>query len=443
MDSLSTQFFIIIGLVIANGLFAMAEIAIVSARKARLQQRAEDGDARAKTALELANSPSQFLSTIQIGITLIGILAGAFGGATVADKLAPELNRIPWIAPRGGAVSLFLVVLGITFLSLIIGELVPKQIALQHAERIAAALAPAMRTLAWVASPLVRLLSLATQLVLRIFGIEPSKETSVTEEEIKLMIEQGTQEGVFEPTEQVMVERVFRLGDRTVNAIMTPRPDVVWLDLKEAAEEVRRKITSSAHTHYPVAEGQIDRIIGMVNSKDLLSQNLACQPIDLRSVVRPALFIPESMSSLDVLERFKKKRTHVAFVIDEHGGFQGLVTTSDILEAIVGDIPMPDEPAEEAEIIRREDGSWLVDGKVLADELKELLQADELPFEDENLYQTLGGLVMAFLDRIPKSGDHFDWNGFRFEVMDMDGHRVDKVLIKPLAQELPPPQAEE
>jgi putative hemolysin len=438
MDSLSTQILIIIALIFANGLFAMAEIAIVSARKARLQQRAEDGDARAKIALALANSPSQFLSTIQIGITLVGILAGAFGGATIADKLAPELNRIAWIAPRGGAVSLFLVVLGITYLSLIIGELVPKQIGLQHAERISAALAPAMRTLAWVASPLVHLLSLSTQLVLRIFGIKPSTETSVTEEEIKLMIEQGTQEGVFEPTEQVMVERVFRLGDRTVNAIMTPRPDVVWLDLNEPAEETQRKITSDSHTHYPVAEGQIDRIIGMVNSKDLLSQNLACRPIDLRSVVRPALFIPESLSSLDVLERFKKKRTHVAFVIDEHGGFQGLVTTSDILEAIVGDIPMPDEAAEEAEIIRREDGSWLVDGKVLADELKELLLADDLPFEEENLYQTLGGLVMAFLDRIPKSGDYFDWNGFRFEVVDMDGHRVDKVLIKPLAPELPP-----
>jgi putative hemolysin len=201
-----------------------------------------------------------------------------------------------------------------------------------------------MRTLAWIASPLVHLLSLATQLVLRIFGIKPSTEASVTEEEIKLMIEQGTQEGVFEPTEQVMVERVFRLGDRTVNAIMTPRPDVVWLDLNEPEEEVQRKISSNAHTHYPVAEGQIDRIIGMVNSKDLLSQNLSCQPIDLRSVVRPALFIPESMSSLDVLERFKKKRTHVAFVIDEHGGFQGLVTTSDILEAIVGDIPCRMKP---------------------------------------------------------------------------------------------------
>jgi putative hemolysin len=437
MGSITIQIVIILVLIVANGLFAMAEIAIVSARKARLQQRAEEGDPGAKIALELANSPSRFLSTIQIGITLVGILAGAFGGAVIADRLSPELNGISWIAPHGGAVSLFIVVVGITYLSLIIGELVPKQIALNHAERISAAVAPFMRALSWLGAPLVHLLSVSTQLVLRAFGIKPSAETSVTEEEVKLMIELGTQEGVFEPTEQEMVERVFRLGDRTVNALMTPRPEVVWLDPSEPPEEIQKKITADSHTHYPVAEGQIDRIIGLVNSKDLLYQNLSCRPIDLRSVLRPALFIPESMSALDVLERFKQKRTHVAFVIDEHGGFQGLVTTSDILEAIVGDIPMPDE-AEETEIIRREDGSWLVDGKVIADELKELLQVNELPFEDEHLYQTVGGLVMASLGRIPVSGDHFDWSGFRFEVMDMDGHRVDKVLISPLFQESPP-----
>ncbi len=441
MDSIIIQTFIILALIVANGFLAMAEIAVVSARKARLQQRAEEGDPGARIALELANSPGRFLSTIQIGITLVGILAGAFGGAIIAEQLAPQLNRMAWIAPHGSAVSLFIVVVAITYLSLIIGELVPKQIALNHAERISAAVAPFMRTLSWLGSPIVHLLSLSTQMVLRAFGIKPSAESSVTAEEIKLMIEQGTQEGVFEPSEQEMVERVFRLGDRTAAALMTPRPDVVWLDPSEPPEEIQKKITADSHTHYPVAEGQIDRIIGLVNSKDLLSQNLSCRPIDLRSVLRPALFIPESMSALDVLERLKKKRTHVAFVIDEHGGFQGLLTTSDILEAIVGDIPMPDE-TEEADIIRREDGSWLVDGKVQAEELKELLQVNELPFEDEHLYQTLGGLVMAFLGRIPKSGDHFDWIGFRFEVMDMDGHRVDKVLIKSLIQE-PPPLPEE
>jgi len=439
MDSTTTHILIIVILIAVNGVFSLAEIAVVSARKARLQQRAEEGDRRAQAALELANAPGRFLSTIQIGITLVGILTGAFSGTTIADRLAPELNRIAWIAPHGAAVSLGVVVVLITFLTLIFGELVPKQIALNNAERIAAAVAPFMRGLSRLALPAVHLLSASTTLVLRLLRAPRAPESSVTEEEIKLMIEQGTQEGVFEPTEQQMVERVFRLGDRTVYALMTPRPEVVWLDPGEPSEETQRKITGDAHTHYPVAEGRIDNVIGMVNSKDLLSQNLSCQPVDLRSVLRPALFIPESMSALEVLERFKQKRSHAALVIDEHGGFQGLVTTSDILEAIVGDIPARGE-GHEADVIRREDGSWLVDGTVLADELKELLDRDRLPFEDEHLYETLGGLVMAFLGRVPRSGESFDWEGFRFEVVDMDGHRVDKVLIRPLATEALHPQ---
>ncbi len=439
MDSPTTHLLIIVILIAVNGLFSLAEIAVVSARKARLQQRAEEGDRRAQAALELANAPGRFLSTIQIGITLVGILTGAFSGTTIADRIAPELNRIAWIAPHGAAVSLGAVVVLITFLTLIFGELVPKQIALNNAERIAAAVAPFMRGLSRLALPAVHLLSASTTLVLRLLRAPRAPESSVTEEEIKLMIEQGTQEGVFEPTEQQMVERVFRLGDRTVYALMTPRPEVVWLDPGEPAEEIQRKITGDAHTHYPVAEGRIDNVIGMVNSKDLLSQNLSCRPIDLRSVLRPALFIPESMPALEVLERFKQKRSHAALVIDEHGGFQGLVTTSDILEAIVGDIPARGE-SHEAAVIRREDGSWLVDGTVLADELKDLLDLDRLPFEEERLYETLGGLVMAFLGRIPRSGEGFDWEGFRFEVVDMDGHRVDKVLIRPPATE--PPVAE-
>jgi putative hemolysin len=436
MDSVAVQVLIIIVLILANGFLAMAEIALVSARKARLQHLADTGVRGARIALALANAPSRMLSTIQIGITLVGILAGAFGGATIAEKLAPRLNLVPWIAPHGEVAALSLVVLAITYLSLIIGELVPKQVALANAERISAAVAPVMRTLSAVASPIVHLLSLSTQLTLRALGMQPSRDASVTEEEIKLMIEQGTQEGVFEPTEHELLKRVFRMADLSVNAIMTPRPEVIWLDPGEPAEDILRQLTTGSHTHYPVAEGQIDNIIGMVNTKDLLSQNLSCRPLDLRSVLRTALFIPENMSALEVLERFKETRSHVAFVIDEHGGFQGLVTTNDILEAIAGELPMADD-VEEADIIQREDGSWLVDGTVLADELKELLQVGELPHEKEHLYQTLGGLVMAFLGRVPSSGDHFEWDGFRFEVVDMDGHRVDKVLIRPRADEKP------
>ena len=436
MDSLTTEIIIILALIIVNGVLAMSEIALVASRRARLQQKAEEGHPGAQVALDLANSPNRFLSTIQIGITLVGVLAGAFGGATIAERLAAKLSLVTWLAPHAGIVSFGLVVVGITYLSLVIGELVPKRIALNHAERISAALAPAMRTLSRVTAPVVYVLSRSTDLVLRLFGIKLASASPVTEEEIRLMIEQGTRVGLFEPTEQEMVERVFRLGDLSVSALMTPRPVVIWLDPDDPSEEIQREITATSHSHYPVAEGQIDNIIGLVNAKDLLSQNLSCRPIDLRAVLRPALFVPESMSALDVLERFKVKRSHVAIVIDEHGGFQGLVTTGDILEAIVGEMPMPGDPPE-ADIVRREDGSWLVDGKVLSEELKELLGVTLLPFEEERVYQTLGGLVMACLGRIPSAGEHFDWGGFRFEVVDMDGHRVDKVLIK--AIETPPP----
>jgi putative hemolysin len=429
MDSLFWEIVIIVVLVAGNGLFAMAEMALVSARRARLQQQADAGHRGAQIALDLANSPNQFLSTIQIGITLIGVLVGAFGGATLAARLEVELRSVPWLAGHTGIVGFGLVVFAITYLSLVVGELVPKRIALSRAEAISASMAPAMRILSKFGSPVVHLLSLSTDLVLKAFGFKQVAESPVTEDEVKRMIEQGTRVGVFEPSEQEMVARVFRLGDRNASVLMTPRPDVVWLDPGDPAEEIQRKLTATTHTHYPVAEGQIDRIIGLVNAKDLLSQHLSCRPIDLRSVLRPAMFVPESMSALHVLERFNKKRSRVAFVIDEHGGFQGLVTTNDILEAIVGDIPMPDESGE-ADVIQREDGSWLVDGKLLADELKDLLDVDDLPFEDEHVYETLGGLVMATLGRIPASGEHFDWGGFRFEVVDMDGHRVDKVLIK-------------
>ncbi|MCU0560954.1 MAG: hemolysin family protein [Desulfobacterales bacterium] len=428
MDSLFWEMVVVLVLVAGNGLFAMVEMALVSARRARLQQQAEAGHPGARIALDLANAPNQFLSTIQVGITLIGVLAGAFGGATIAARLEAQLRAVPWLADHAGVASFTLVVCGITYLSLVVGELVPKRVALSRAEAISARMAPAMWALSKVGAPVVYLLSRSTDFVLKVFGFKPAAEPPVTEDEVKRMIEQGTQVGVFEPSEQEMVERVFRLGDRNASMLMTPRPEVVWLDPNEPAEEIQRKLTATTHTHYPVAEGQVDRIIGLVNAKDLLSHQLSCRPIDLRSVLRPVLFVPESMSALHVLERFKQKRSRVAIVIDEHGGFQGLVTTSDILEAIVGDIPMSHETSEE-EIIQREDGSWLVDGKLLADELKDLLNLDGLPFEAEHVYETLGGLVMAALGRIPASGEHFDWGGFRFEVMDMDGNRVDKVLI--------------
>jgi len=436
MNSMVIEILIIVLLIIINGVFAMSEIAVVSARKVRLQQRAEAGDRRAQIALELANTPSQFLSTVQIGITLIGILAGAFGGATLAEELAAELSRIRWMAPYSEAVGVSAVVVGITYLSLVVGELAPKRIALNNAEQIASTVAPWMRRVCRVASPAVRLLSFSTELVLRVLGIRPSLEMPVTEEEIKLMIEQGTRVGVFVPAEQEMVKQVFRLAGRTVGTLMIPRPKVIWLDLNDSLEEVQRKVTASGYSQFPVAQDELDNVLGLVYAKDLLAQILSGQTADLNALLQPAQFVPESMLALEVLERLKETHSEVVLVIDEYGGFKGLVTIQDILEAIVGTIPLSDEDAE-AGVVQREDGSWLMDGRLVVDELKEVVQLEKLPYEGEGQYQTLGGMVMTCLGRVPSTGDHFEWGGFRFEVVDMDGRRVDKVLVVPVSTASP------
>jgi putative hemolysin len=432
MESIALELFIIVLLVIINGLFAMSEIAVVSARRIRLQQRAEKGDRGARIALELKNTPNRFLSTIQIGITSIGILAGAFGGATIAEELAAVLGRLGWLGSYIEAISVSVVVLGITYLSLVVGELAPKRLALNNAERIASTVAPLMRILSRVTSPAVRLLSFSTELILRVLGNRPSSEMPITEEDIKLLIKQGTRVGVFVPTEQEMVSHVFRLADRTVSALMIPRPEVIWLDLNDSLEVIRHKIMASSHSQFPVAKDDLDHVLGIVYAKDLLAQILGDQPLALKEVLQPVPFVPESMLALDVLERFKETRSQVVLIIDEYGGFQGLMTVHDILEAIVGDIPLPDEVVE-PEVIEREDASWLMDGRLLVDELKEVVQLDRLPFEGEGYYQTLGGLVMTCMARIPSAGDYFEWGGLRFEVVDMDGLRVDKVLVAPIS----------
>jgi putative hemolysin len=323
-----------------------------------------------------------------------------------------------------------IVVISITYLSLVIGELVPKRLALANPERIAAVLAPGMRTLSRLASPLVRVLSLSTDLLIRVLGIRLPGDSPVTEEEINLMIAQGARVGMFEPSEQEMVERIFRLADLPIGALMTPRREVIWLDLDEPADDVESTVVLSGHSHFPVARDGLDNVQGMVQAKDLLAQSLKDQAVDLQAVVRPALFVPETMSALELLERLREERAQVAFVIDEFGGFQGLVTISDLLGAIVGDV-VQSEAALEPEAVLRPDGSWLLDGRVLIDELKDLLELDALPDEESGNYQTLGGMVMSYLGRIPTSGDSFHWRGWQFEVVDMDGHRVDKLLATP------------
>lgn len=424
---------IILLLVLINGLFVMSEIAIVSARKLRLQQRADEGDENAKAALELANSPNRFLSTTQIGITLISILAGAFGGATLAYQVAVRLKEIPLIAPYSGPLSVAIVVLGIAYLTLVIGELVPKRIGLSSPEKISSMMAASMNLLSRIASPVIFILSASTDLVLKALNVKPQTAPPVTEEEVKILIEEGTRAGVFEETEQDIMERVFRLGDRRADTIMTPRSEIVWLDVEDTPEDVQRKIASGPYSLFPVCKTRLDNVLGIVQAKDLLSCSIMDLKVDLKSSLLPPQFIPESMRVLKVLERFKQTGIHLSIVLDEYGSVRGIVTLTNILEAIVGDIPHIQELAE-PQIVQREDGSWLVDGMLSVDEFKEALHIDGLPGEESGFFQSVGGFMMAHLQKIPISGDHFTWDGYRFEVVDMDSHRVDKLLVVPLPE---------
>jgi putative hemolysin len=423
-------------LLVVNGLFAMSEIAVVSARKARLQQWAEEGNPKALIALELANEPNHFLSTVQVGITLVGILAGAFGGATLAEKLALYFETIPALTAYSEVMAVIIVVISITYFSLIIGELVPKRLGLNNPERIAVAIAKPMVTLSRITSPIVRLLTLSTEVVIRLMGIKPSTEPVVTEEEIKVLIEQGTQVGVFEEAEQDMIEGVLRLGERRVGMLITPRTQIIWVDIEDSFEEIKRTIIAHHHSFFPIAKNNLDNLLGVVRAKDLLAQILKDEPFDLKTLSLPPLFVPERMLALRVLELFKQKGIRLAFVIDEYGSIQGMVTHDDILEDIVGNISLAGHP-DELKAVQRSDGSWLVDGMLHIDELKEILDIDELPGEAEDYYQTVAGFVINQIGNIPVVGQSFTWGRYRFEVVDMDGRRVDRVLVEILPENQP------
>ena len=427
MNRSLVEVLIVILLLLANGLFAMAEIAIVSARKARLQQRASKGDARARLALELANDPNELLSTVQIGITLIGILAGAFSGATLAEEVAMIFNRVSWLKPYSELLAVGLVVIVITYLSLIIGELAPKRLALINPESTAIRLARPMKRLARLTRPLNRLLSASTGTVIRLLGIHPSDEPAVTEEEVKVLIEQGTQIGIFEQEEEEMIKGVLRLADQSLGALLTPRTQIVALDILESSAEISLKITSSGHSQFPVVEGNEEEVIGIVRAKDLLGQLLSGQPLDPKAVLRPPLFVPEGTLVLDLLEQFKQRSETLAIVIDEYGSVEGLVTQDDILEMIVGALPSA-QAVEEPRAVQREDGSWLLDGLLNIEVLREIMAVELLPNEKQARFQTVGGFVLAQLGSIPQAGSTFEWGQYRFEVLDMDGNRVDKVL---------------
>lgn len=432
MTTIAIEILILFLLVLLNGVLAMSEIAIVAAQKIRLQQKAVSGSPGAQAALEIANQPGRFLSTIQIGITLVGILAGAFGGATLAEELETFFmqTRIPILSEFSQAISVGLIVIVITYISLIFGELAPKQIGLNSPERIATAVAPTMRLVSRLTSPVVNLLTFSTSLVLRVLGVRQTTDPGFTEEEIKLLIEQGAEGGIFEPEESEIVEQVFRLADRPIVAQMTPRTEIVWLDFDDSIEVIQEKLSTIRYSYYPVAKGGIDNILGVVQVNDLLAQSLMGKPFNLEEIMFQPLFLPDGMTILDTLKRFRENRIEIAVIIDEFGGIRGLATITDILEAVAGDFP-DDFDAADPDIIIREDGTYLLDGRLDIDEFKDLFNLANLPGEEENYYQTLGGFVMSFLGRIPSAGDYFEWESYRLEIVDMDGLRVDKILVTP------------
>lgn len=417
----------IAGLILLNAVLSMAEAALVASRKARLQQQVNDGDRGAQTALNLLSDPNVFLSTVQIGITLVGVLAGAVGGATLSETLAAQLARIPWIADYSSSLAIGIVVLAITVLTIWLGELVPKRLGLHSPERIASAVAGPMLFVSRTFSPIVKLLGVGTNLVLRIMGIKPSSSPPITEEELQVLIDQGTQAGVFEESQQDMVEGVFSLGEQRVYSLMTPRTEIVWLDIEDTIEEIRKKIEENEVSRFPVRQDTLDVILGIVKSRDLLLASLSGEEIKLKDLLKPAFYIPETMSAGKALEIFKEKGTEMLLVIDEFGGLQGLLTVHDVIEEIVGQIEL-----EAPQATQRQDGSWLLDGMLEVDEFKEIFNLPILPHEDE--YETLSGFVMLSLGRVPQPADQFEWHDLRFEVIDMDGRRVDKVLVTTLPQ---------
>ncbi len=418
---------LILLLVLLNGAFAMGELSVVSSRRARLQNLVREGRPGAAAALALNEDPHRLLPTVQVGITLVGILAGAFGGARLSASLAPVLARVPVLAPYAADVAFGLVVVAITYLSLIVGELVPKQFALRDPEGVACRLARPLAALSRFASPVVWVLSGSSALVLRLLGAAPLSEPSVTEEEVKAVVAEGVEHGALEDEERHMIERVLRLADKPVRALMTPRPEVEWLDRSATQADLAAHLRESTATRFVVADGGVDHVVGIAAVKDLLDQLLAGGPLSLAAATREAMVLPDNLSALDALERLRTDRLGLALVMDEYGSFEGVVTATDLLEAIVGELGAAEAPADSPHpAVRRHDGSLLLDGAMPSDELKARLDLPALPREGS--YHTVAGLMLALLRRVPKEGDRIAWSGWRFEIMDMDGRRVDKVL---------------
>ncbi len=425
------EILIILALLVVNGVFAMSELAVLSSRRARLRQMADRGNRRARAALELAESPNRFLSTVQVGITMVGIFAGAYGEATLALPLAERIGRVPALAPYAQTLSLALVVAAITYVSLVLGELIPKRLALLAPERVAAFVARPMHLLSRLASPLVTLLTVSTDLSLRLFGIRPGKEASVTPDEIRGMIDEGARAGVFDKAEQDMMRNVMRLGERMARDVMTPRTEIAWLDAGDPPDVNRGKVASQPHNRYPVGLGSLDNLLGVIEAREFLVACAGAGCPDLRAAVKPALVVPDKMPAIELLVAFRDSGSSFALIADELGTIDGVVTAADVLASVFGDLGAALGTGDEPHAVRRADGSWLLSGMMPLDEMKETLNLDAVPGEAQGHFRTVAGFVLSQVGRLPQVGEVFDFRALRFEVVDMDGNRVDKVLVTP------------
>ena len=421
---------ILLALIALNALFAMAEIALITAKRAKLQRMVDGGDRRAAAALELSEDPNRFLSTVQIGITTIGILNGVVAESSLSAPVARWLEHVGVSSDTSGLLASTLIVVIITYLSIVLGELVPKRIAQSTPEPIARIVARPMLALATAARPLVLLLSGSTKLLLRLVGIRHAGAPVVTEVEIHALLEEGSDAGIIEENERQMVRNVFRLDDRQITSLMVPRSDIIYLDLNEPLNENLQRIQASEHSRFPVCKGGFDEVVGIINAKVLLAQTLRGETPDFKNDLQPAVFVPESLTGMELLEHFKSSGVQMAFVIDEYGEIQGLITLQDLIEAIAGEFKPDDH--EDAWAIQRQDGSWLLDGIIPVPELKDTLGLESVPEEDKGRYNTLSGMLMLLMGRIPAASEAINWESWRFEVVDMDGKRIDKVLASPL-----------
>ena len=433
---------IILVLFYFNAIFAMYEIAMVAARKTRLQQSSEEGVKGATYALELLQDTNQqYLSTVQIMITLIDTLAGGIGGALLAEPLARLLGKVSWLAASANTIALILVVVVITYFSIVLGELIPKRLAVSKPEKVVIQLSPTIRVMTKIFRPLTKLLATSTNLGLKVLRINTDAGPVITEDEIQAYIEQGRDIGVIEETEKDMFSGIFRLSERRVDALMTPHTEVVWIDLEDSREQIIHELTHSEYSRIPAARGDLDEVVGMINIKELVGVDLHSPDFQIAAYIREPLFVPENLPALKAFEKFRETGIHQALVIDEYGGVQGMVTLYDVLEAIVGSLPA-DEFDQEQEAVQRPDGSWSFDGLIAIDELVEMLDLPDLTEEERAGYQTLSGLVMNQLGSVPTIGETFTLGKWRFEVIDMDGRRVDRVLAMPLPDTEPDPKAD-